>query len=303
GLCLGGEYGGAITYVAEHVSDERRGYYTGWLQTSPTLGIVVSLAVIIAARTYFGNAAFDAWAWRVPFLGAFLLVAIAGYIPAPAARDPDLPGDSCQGSNDQEPLEGSLPERQHQIRADRQHRCDWRRRGLVQRSVLGLVLLAAGIKGRSAHNGVHCWRGTADWNADIDPLRLAVRPYRAQAGDPGWLPARGGDLLSAVFVPRRHHTAGQHQLRHGRDRDRDPGLVRGHGLRTNRRFPGGVLPKPDSIHVGVGAVSHWQRLGRWLGAACHHRSLPGHWQRRVRAALSDLGACGVLRAQPIPDAG
>src|SRR5205807_1692431 len=46
GLCLGGEYGGAITYVAEHVSDERRGYYTGWLQTSPTLGIVVSLVVI-----------------------------------------------------------------------------------------------------------------------------------------------------------------------------------------------------------------------------------------------------------------
>jgi MFS family permease len=80
GLCLGGEYGGAITYVAEHVSDERRGYYTGWLQTSPTLGIVVSLAVIIASRTYFGNDAFNAWAWRVPFLVSFLLVAIAIYI-------------------------------------------------------------------------------------------------------------------------------------------------------------------------------------------------------------------------------
>src|SRR4029453_4109587 len=53
GLCLGGEYGGAITYVAEHVSDERRGYYTGWLQTSPTLGIVVSLAVIIGCRWWF----------------------------------------------------------------------------------------------------------------------------------------------------------------------------------------------------------------------------------------------------------
>ena len=50
GLCLGGQYGGAITYVAEHVPDERRGYYTGWLQTSPTLGIVLSLIVIIAAR-------------------------------------------------------------------------------------------------------------------------------------------------------------------------------------------------------------------------------------------------------------
>ena len=80
GLCLGGEYGGAITYVAEHVPDERRGYYTGWLQTSPTLGIVVSLAVIIATRTYFGNQVFDAWAWRVPFLVSFLLVGIAIYI-------------------------------------------------------------------------------------------------------------------------------------------------------------------------------------------------------------------------------
>src|SRR5260370_29773577 len=80
GLCLGGEYGGAITYVAEHVSDERRGYYTGWLQTSPTLGIVVSLAVIIATRSYLGNQVFDAWAWRVPFLVSFLLVAIAIYI-------------------------------------------------------------------------------------------------------------------------------------------------------------------------------------------------------------------------------
>ncbi|MBR0829354.1 MHS family MFS transporter [Bradyrhizobium manausense] len=80
GLCLGGEYGGAITYVAEHVPDDRRGYYTGWLQTSPTLGIVVSLAVIILTRTYAGNEAFDAWAWRVPFLLSFLLVAVAIYI-------------------------------------------------------------------------------------------------------------------------------------------------------------------------------------------------------------------------------
>ncbi len=80
GLCLGGEYGGAITYVAEHVPDDRRGYYTGWLQTSPTLGIVVSLAVIVMTRTWFGNTAFDEWAWRVPFLLSFLLVAIAIYI-------------------------------------------------------------------------------------------------------------------------------------------------------------------------------------------------------------------------------
>src|SRR5437868_14931846 len=57
GLCLGGEYGGAITYVAEHVSDERRGYYTGWLQTSPTLGTVVALGAVIATRGYLGDQA------------------------------------------------------------------------------------------------------------------------------------------------------------------------------------------------------------------------------------------------------
>src|SRR5467141_4435925 len=80
GLCLGGEYGGAITYVAEHVSDERRGYYTGWLQTSPTLGIVVSLAVIITTRETLGPEKWAAWGWRIPFLASLFMVAIAIYI-------------------------------------------------------------------------------------------------------------------------------------------------------------------------------------------------------------------------------
>ncbi len=80
GLCLGGEYGGAITYVAEHISDEKRGYYTGWLQTSPTLGIVLSLAVIIGTRTYLGTDKFNDWGWRIPFIISLLLVMIAIYI-------------------------------------------------------------------------------------------------------------------------------------------------------------------------------------------------------------------------------
>jgi len=80
GLCLGGEYGGAITYVAEHVSDERRGFYTGWLQTSPTLGIVLSLAVIIGTRAAVGTEAFASWGWRIPFVLSLLLVAVAIYI-------------------------------------------------------------------------------------------------------------------------------------------------------------------------------------------------------------------------------
>ena len=82
GLCLGGSYGGAITYVAEHVPEDRRGYYTGWLQTSPTLGIVLSLIVIIATRGYFGEAVFNEWAWRISFLFSFLLVFVTMYMRA-----------------------------------------------------------------------------------------------------------------------------------------------------------------------------------------------------------------------------
>jgi MFS family permease len=88
GLCLGGSYGGAITYVAEHVADKHRGYYTGWLQTSPTLGIVLSLIVIIATRSYFGEAAFNAWAWRVPFLFSFLLIFVTLYMRANFEESP-----------------------------------------------------------------------------------------------------------------------------------------------------------------------------------------------------------------------
>ena len=103
GLCLGGSYGGAITYVAEHVSDERRGYYTGWLQTSPTLGIVLSLVVIIAARTYFGSDAFNAWAWRIPFLFSFLLVFVTLYMRANFEESPVYAEIKAKGATSKNP--------------------------------------------------------------------------------------------------------------------------------------------------------------------------------------------------------
>ena len=103
GLCLGGQYGGAITYVAEHVSDEHRGYYTGWLQTSPTLGIVLSLLVIIATRTYFGNVVFNDWAWRIPFLFSFLLLFIAGYVRSQFEESPVCAEIKAKGQTSKNP--------------------------------------------------------------------------------------------------------------------------------------------------------------------------------------------------------
>jgi MFS family permease len=103
GLCLGGSYGGAITYVAEHVPEERRGYYTGWLQTSPTLGIVLSLIVIIAVRTYFGEETFNAWAWRIPFLFSFLLVIITIYIRISFEESPIYAEIKAKGQTSENP--------------------------------------------------------------------------------------------------------------------------------------------------------------------------------------------------------
>jgi MFS family permease len=80
GLALGGEYGGAATYIAEHAPDGRRGLYTSWIQTTATMGIVAALAVILICRLSLGDAAFTAWGWRLPFLISSVLVILSAYI-------------------------------------------------------------------------------------------------------------------------------------------------------------------------------------------------------------------------------
>jgi MFS family permease len=80
GLALGGEYGGAATFIAEHAPDGKRGFYTSWIQTTATLGIVLALAVILACRLGFGDAVFADWGWRVPFLISAVLVGLSIYI-------------------------------------------------------------------------------------------------------------------------------------------------------------------------------------------------------------------------------
>ena len=207
GLCLGGQYGGAITYVAEHVEDKHRGYYTGWLQTSPTLGIVLSLIVIIATRTYFGEAAFSAWAWRIPFLFSFLLVFIAFYMRLQFQELPIYAEIKAKGQTSKNPWREAFLSSQHQIRAYRDHRGARARRGLVQRSVLGAVLPAASFQGGRADHRLHRGSRANHWDPDAHLLRLAVRPHWPQTGDIGRHAACGGHILSAVFVARVGHAA------------------------------------------------------------------------------------------------
>ena len=80
GLALGGEYGGAAVYIAEHVPDHRRGYYTSFIQTTATLGLFLSLLVILATQEALGQTRFESWGWRVPFLVSILLVGVSLFI-------------------------------------------------------------------------------------------------------------------------------------------------------------------------------------------------------------------------------
>ena len=80
GLALGGDYGGAATYVAEHAPDDRRGAWTAWIQMTATLGLFLSLIIILGVRTAIGEDNFSSWGWRVPFLVSIALLGVSVWI-------------------------------------------------------------------------------------------------------------------------------------------------------------------------------------------------------------------------------
>ncbi|MDH0647545.1 MFS transporter [Pseudomonas sp. GD03858] len=108
GLALGGEYGGAATYVAEHAPKGRRGFFTAWIQTTATLGLFLSLLVILACRTAMGTEAFEDWGWRLPFLLSILLLAISVYIRLQLNESPVFMKMKAEGKASKAPLTESF---------------------------------------------------------------------------------------------------------------------------------------------------------------------------------------------------
>ncbi|MEN3329197.1 MAG: hypothetical protein V7638_4004 [Acidobacteriota bacterium] len=104
GLALGGEYGGAAVYVAEHVPDEKRGFYTSFIQITATLGFFVSLAVSIFVQNSMSRAAFSAWGWRVPFIISIFLVAVSLYIRLRMKESPIFSQIKTAGMTSSKPL-------------------------------------------------------------------------------------------------------------------------------------------------------------------------------------------------------
>ena len=108
GLALGGEYGGAATYVAEHAPHGKRGAYTSWIQTTATLGLFLSLMVILGTRTIIGEAAFADWGWRVPFVVSILLLAVSVYIRLSMNESPAFQKMKSEGKTSKAPLTESF---------------------------------------------------------------------------------------------------------------------------------------------------------------------------------------------------
>ena len=110
GLALGGEYGGAATYVAEHAPHGKRGAYTAWIQTTATLGLFLSLMVILGTRTALGEEAFADWGWRVPFIVSILLLAISVWIRLSMNESPAFQKMKAEGKTSKAPLKESFGE-------------------------------------------------------------------------------------------------------------------------------------------------------------------------------------------------
>ncbi|MBB3563545.1 MFS transporter [Sinorhizobium sp. B11] len=104
GLALGGEYGGAATYVAEHAPNGRRGYFTSWIQTTATLGLFLSLIVIVSVQSIMGPTAFAAWGWRIPFLVSVVLLGISVWIRLKMNESPAFQRMKAEGKASKAPL-------------------------------------------------------------------------------------------------------------------------------------------------------------------------------------------------------
>src|SRR5262249_7950614 len=104
GLALGGEYGGAAIYVAEHSPDDKRGFYTSFIQITATLGLFVSIAVILGTQSQMTDDAFKAWGWRIPFLASLILVLVSLYIRLRMRESPIFEQIKTKGMTSATPL-------------------------------------------------------------------------------------------------------------------------------------------------------------------------------------------------------
>ena len=187
GLALGGEYGGAATYVAEHAPHGKRGAYTSWIQTTATLGLFLSLLVILGCRVSMSAEDFAAWGWRIPFLVSIVLLGVSVWIRLKLNESPAFQKMKDEGTTSKAPLTESFGQ--------------WKNLKIVLLALFGLVagqavvwytgqfyalfFLTQTLKVDAADGQPDDRRGAAARHAVLRRLRRALRPDRPQADHHG----------------------------------------------------------------------------------------------------------------------
>ena len=197
GLALGGEYGGAAIYVAEHAPANKRGYYTSWIQTTATLGLFLALLLILGIRTSMGEAAFSDWGWRIPFLLSAILLAVSLWIRLKLNESPLFKRMVEEGKQSKRPLAEAFGQ--------------WSNAKIAILALFGAtageavvwyggqfyasVLPHPDAQGSGRHRADHGRDRARYRHAVLHPVRLAVRQDRTKADHARGFCARGRDLL------------------------------------------------------------------------------------------------------------
>ena len=202
GLALGGEYGGATVYVAEHVPDGKRGFYTSFIQITATLGLFVSLLVILATQSSMSKEEFADWGWRIPFLISIVLVSVSLYIRLKMKESPIFAQIKSAGMTSVQPLKDAFGQwDESEARADFVVWRDGRaRRDLVHGAILCAVLFADGAEGKSEDVEHHRGGGAAAGDAVFHGVWRDFRSRRAQVDHDGGVFAGDRDVHSDLQV-------------------------------------------------------------------------------------------------------
>ena len=302
GLALGGEYGGAAIFVGEHAPQRRRGYYTSWIQTTATLGLLLSLLVIMGLRCADRRRGFRNLGLALP-VPAVLRPAGRLGLDAPAAqRNPGLPPDEGAGARLARSGLRSLRQMgQRQDRADRAARRHRRPgRGLVHGPVLRAVLPDPHPEGGRRHGQLADRRVAHSRRALLPVLRLAVGQDRPQADHPRRLPARRPALFPDLPRPDHHRQPGAGAGAGDRsgDRDRRSGAML-LPVRSDRerRFRHLLRPRQERARQFRGEL-HQCRGAGGLDRADHDRRQGDRLIRRTRPAEGPAGARSAPLSRP-----
>src|SRR5712671_5127998 len=205
GLALGGEYGGAAVYVAEHVPDGKRGFYTSFIQITATLGLFLSLIVILVVQNEMSREAFSSWGWRIPFLVSILLVSVSLYIRMRMKESPIFQHIKSTGMTSAKPLKEAF--------------AHWKNlrlvlislfgatagQGVVHGPVLRAVLSADDSKSERHVRVLHSRRIAVAGHAFLCAVRSAIGSHRTKEDHDGGMPARGALVLADLS----HHAEGR----------------------------------------------------------------------------------------------